>query len=794
MSPHETLQSLSMSDFYLGDIINPVDGEPTGERVAYDRSDLTTHGVIVGMTGSGKTGLGVILLEEALLSGVPVLAIDPKGDMGNLALTFPAFQPSDFEPWVSKDEARQDDITTSELAAKTSDTWKAGVGSWDPDHDRIKQLSDIPVSIYTPGSSAGIPVNILGSLRAPDLSWETESEAILGEIDGLVASLLTLAGVDSDPVSGREHILLSNIVAKAWRDGQDLDLATLIGQVQNPPLRKLGVFEVDAFFPEKDRTALAMQLNGVVASPTFASWLTGPPLDIESMLYDGDKPRAAVVYLAHLNDDERQFVVTLLLSKVVSWMRSLSGASDLRALIYMDEVFGFAPPTASPPSKKPILTMLKQARAFGVGLVLSTQNPVDLDYKAMSNTGTWMIGRLQTERDKARILEALESAAGGTDIKAINAMVSGLGKRQFLLHNTHESAPSVFSTRWAMSYLRGPLTRDQISVLTADDRQSIETIPQGTVAPETRTLDDDETSVAPKIARVPVYYLDPAAPWAGEVNANPQSRRLQPALAVRVHLTFDETRADLDHSQEWEAIFFPLTEQFDPADAVAVDYDERDFRNEPPEGAAYVLSEAPLDSAQFFTSAESAIKEHLYRHAEVSVMFNPTLKLYSRIGETEDEFQQRLDSAAEEAADAEIAKVKERFETKIDRAKDQLTTNYRRMQELEIDLDTRKREELVSGASDLLGMVLGGRRKRSMSGAARRRGQSQRTAERLRTAQSNLADKEAEVLDLEQDLMEAVAEIEDRWEDVAAELETVEVGLEKNDISVDEIAVVYIPV
>ncbi|NNC42726.1 MAG: hypothetical protein HKO03_05765, partial [Acidimicrobiia bacterium] len=372
--------------------------------------------------------------------------------------------------------------------------------------------------------------------------------------------------------------------------------------------------------------------------------------------------------------------------------------------------------------------------------------------------------------------------------------VSGLGKRQFLLHNTHEAAPSVFSTRWAMSYLRGPLTRDQISVLTADDRQSMEEIPQAAATSEQRKLDEDETSVAPKVATAPVYYLDPAAPWAGEVDANPQSTRLQPALAVRVHLTFDETRADLDHSQEWEAIYFPLTEQFDPADAVVVDYDERDFRAEPPEGATYLLSEAPLDSARFFKAAESAIKEHLYRHSEVSVMFNPTLKLYSRIGETEDEFQQRLDRAAEEAADAEIAKVTKTFETKIDRAKDQLTTSYRRMQELEIDLDTRKREELVSGASDLLGMVLGGRRKRSMSGAARRRGQSQRTAERLRTAQSKLADKEAEVLDLEEELIEAVADIEDRWEDVAAELETVEVGLEKNDISVDEVAVVYIPV
>jgi hypothetical protein len=789
-----------MTDFFLGNIINPADGEATGENVSYDRSDLTTHGVIVGMTGSGKTGLGVILLEEALMSGIPVLAIDPKGDMGNLALTFPNFTPADFEPWVSADEARQEGISTGELAQKTADKWKSGIGSWDPTHGKIASLSQIPVSIYTPGSGAGIPVNILGSLKAPDLDWDTESETILGEIDGLVSSLLTLAGVDSDPVSGREHILLANIVAKAWREGHDLDLSTLIGQVHKPPIRKLGVFEVDAFFPEKDRLALAMQLNGVVASPTFSSWLNGPPLDIQSMLYDGDQPRAAVVYLAHLNDEERQFVVTLLLSKVVSWMRGLSGASDLRALVYMDEVFGFAPPSAAPPSKKPILTMLKQARAFGVGLVLSTQNPVDLDYKAMSNTGTWMVGRLQTERDKARILEALESAAGGTDIGAIDSMVSGLGKRQFLLHNTRESEPSVFSTRWAMSYLRGPLTKDEISRLTEEDRQALEstsaastTSAQPAAAAEP-PLADDETSVAPTVAdSISVYYLDKAAPWAQAVGADHSSSRLQPALAARVHLTFDETKADLDHSEEWEAVFFPLKANFDPESAIVVDYDERDFEPDAPDGATYVLAEAPIDSAQYFRSAQTEIKDYLYRHREVSVNFNPTLKIYSRIGETEDEFQERVDRAATDAADAEIAKVTKSYETKIERSKDSLTTAYRRMQELETDLDTRKREELMSGASDLLGMVLGGRRKRSLSGAARRRGQSQRTAERLRTAQSKLADYEADVVDLEQELMEAVADVEDKWEDVAAEIDTLEVGLEKTDISVDEVRLVYIP-
>ena len=381
-------------------------------------------------------------------------------------------------------------------------------------------------------------------------------------------------------------------------------------------------------------------------------------------------------------------------------------------------------------------------------------------------------------------------------------MVSGLGKRQFLLHNTHESEPTVFSTRWAMSYLRGPLTKDEISELTADDRASLKAStpaePSADANEPSKThpkLADDETSVAPTVAKsIPVFYLDNAAPWAEAVGADHGSNRLQPALAARIHLTFDETKADLDHSEEWEAIFFPLEENFDPESAIVVDYDERDFESEPPDGATYVLAEAPIDSARYFQSAQTQIKEYLYRHREVSVNFNPTLKIYSRVGETEDEFQERVDRAATEAADADIAKITKTFETKIERTKDKLTTAYRRMQEIETDLETRKRDELMSGASDLLGMVLGGRRSRSLSGAARRRGQSQRTAERLRTAQSKLADQEAEVIDLERDLMEAVAEVEDKWEDVAAEIETLEVGLEKNDIAVDEVALVYIPI
>ena len=393
------------------------------------------------MTGSGKTGLGVGLIEEALLSGVPTIVLDPKGDIGNLALTFPNLAASDFDPWISPDAADAAGASVADHAASTATMWRDGLADWGIDPARISALRQAPVTIYTPGSSAGSPMNVIGSLAAPtDLD---DLETIRDEIEGFVTSLLTLIDVRADPLSSREHILLSNIIEASWSEGRDLDLASLVGQVMTPPMRKLGVFEIDQFFPADERTKLAMRLNGVIASPSFAAWTEGPAIDIDSLTRTSDgRPRCAVITLSHLSDDERQFVVTLILSKLITWMRAQSGSGDLRMLLYMDEVFGFLPPTAEPPSKKPLLTLLKQARAFGVGVVLSTKNPVDLDYKALSNTGTWLIGRLQTERDKQRLMDGLAAASGSVDLGELADTISSLHKRTFVLHETRAKLPS----------------------------------------------------------------------------------------------------------------------------------------------------------------------------------------------------------------------------------------------------------------------------------------------------------------------------------------------------------------
>ena len=462
--------------FYLGRPIDLETGETAPAPFLYDSRDLVTHGLCVGMTGSGKTGLCVSLLEEAALDGIPALVIDPKGDLANLLLTFPDLAPEDFRPWVEPEAARRAGVSVEEHAARQAELWRKGLAEWDQDGERIRRLREAAdFTVYTPGSSAGVPVSVLASFAAPSPAAAADPELVRERVATTVSSLLGLVGVDADPVRSREHILLSLLVEHAWSAGRDLALAELIRLVQAPPVAEVGVMPLDtSFYPAKERFELAMALNSLLASPGFAAWLEGEPLDPGRLLYTPEgKPRVAIFSIAHLSDAERMFFVSLLLAQTVGWTRTLSGTGSLRALVYMDEVFGYLPPVAEPPSKRPLLTLLKQGRAFGVGVLLATQNPVDLDYKALSNMGTWFLGRLQTQRDKDRLLDGLEGAAGGAplDRAELDRTLSALGKRVFLMHDVHEPGPTPFHTRWAMSYLAGPLTRDQIRRLADTKRK-----------------------------------------------------------------------------------------------------------------------------------------------------------------------------------------------------------------------------------------------------------------------------------------------------------------------------------
>ncbi|MGB5740599.1 MAG: DUF87 domain-containing protein, partial [Woeseia sp.] len=455
--------------FYLGRRVNEETGKDDEELVLYDSKDLTTHAVIIGMTGSGKTGLGIGLLEEAALDHIPVIAIDPKGDLGNLMLTFPKLQADDFRPWINERAALDQGQTPDEFATGQAALWKKGLAGWGQDGKRIANLTaSSDVNIYTPGSEAGLPISVLKSFSAPQEALLNDGDLYRERVQATATGILSLIGIDADPITSREHILLSQLLDHHWQDGKSLDIAALIGAIQAPPMSRVGVLDLESFYPSKERFGLAMRLNNLLAAPGFDAWMQGEPLSAQNLLYTAEgKPRTSIMSIAHLDEASRMFFVTMLLNELIAWMRAQQGTSSLRAILYMDEIFGYMPPLANPPSKRLFLTLLKQARAYGVGLVLATQNPVDLDYKGLSNTGTWFIGRMQTERDKARVMEGLEGASqgGAFDKQKMERTLAGLGKRRFLLHNVHEDEDVVFSTRWVMSYLAGPLTRDQIARL-----------------------------------------------------------------------------------------------------------------------------------------------------------------------------------------------------------------------------------------------------------------------------------------------------------------------------------------
>ena len=794
--------STERGDLYVGIDLDESSRKPTSTRREIAAHHLTTHGVIVGMTGSGKTGLGVVLLEEVLQAGVPALILDPKGDMGNLALRFPELAAADFEEWVDPAEAAREGIDTAELAARTAERWTKGLAGSGLGPADVRAFTDgAEVRIFTPGSTAGIPLNVLGDLSAPKGDAAEDQEALREEIEGLVSGLLVLAGIEADPITSREHILLANLVEHAWGRDVDLDLATLLMQIQDPPMRRLGVFELDTFFPAKDRTALAMRLNGLVASPSFAAWMQGEPLAMDTLLRAPDgRPRASVVYMSHLSETERQFVVTLLLSKMVTWMRQQPGTPDLKALVYVDEVFGLAPPTAEPPSKKPMLTIFKQARAHGVGMVISTQNPVDLDYKLMSNAGTWMIGRLQTERDKARIVEAMRSASGDVDVASWGARIGELGKREFVMKTARTSQPALFTSRWAMSFLRGPLTRPELLRLReADEARGTGVDPAAAPTPASPDLADlahDETPVAPTVSsEARVCYLDPAAPWAREIGAGAVGGSLNAGLAFRVKILFDETKADLRHDEEWEAVLFPLESGSRVQDAVAVDYDDRDFLAEPVRPAPFVLPSADVQSADYFRSLKRDLQEHLYGSLTLDLFQNSALKLYSRAGETEEAFRARCLEAAEDAADADAAKLRDRFESRLKTARERRDAAARRVRELEVDVGTRRQHELVSGAGELLSMFLGGKaRVRALSGAASRRSQTRRTQERANSAAEKLEDYENAIATLEDDLSQELENVWAEWREKAAAVEPFPVPLEKMDVRVEDPVLFWAPI
>lgn len=772
-----------MAQLRIGGRLSAGGDTPPHRPLDLDSDRLTTHAVLLGMTGSGKTGLGIVLLEELIRARIPPIIVDPKGDMANLMLTFPKLDGPSFAPWVDPVEARQRGLSVEALGSATADRWSVGLDRWGLGGSDISALrASARFTVYTPGSRAGMPLNVLGSLSPPEGS--VDDEATQESIGGFVSGLLGLLGIDADPIASREAILLANIVHHAWAERRNLSFPELIAAVSEPPFRKLGVFELHAFYPPEERRQLALRLNGLLASPSFAPWMEGPALDIGALLDAGDKTAVPIFYLAHLDDRARMFFVTLLFGKIVSWMRGQSGSKSMRAAVYMDEVFGYLPPTANPPSKTPMLTLLKQGRAFGVGTILATQNPVDLDYKAMSNAGTWMIGRLQTERDQKRIVD-------GIGDPALARTLADLGPREFVLCSSNTNAPDVFTSRWALAYLRGPFTQEDIR-----------RVQQPFDAGEAPTEPDSEQTLSrmPTVANgINFYHAHPAAEWLTAVGGDPRGGRNRAFLAARLQLRFDERKAKLDHAVEWEALLSAHA-PLEIDDATEVDFDPRDFVESG--SGAYEIPELPLDEVATFNAFKKAVVERVYRDEEVELHRNLSLKLYSRPDESEELFRERCRKKAADMADRDAAKLRDRFETKRERLESRLTDAERRLEDVEAEAERRKGEEWMSGASALVDVFLGGRSStrsiltrasRKASGTLSRRSRTRRSEEKAGRVAETVEDLIDELKELEADLLDELRRIDAEWDEKVDQIEPLSIRLEKNDIHVLKLAVIWVP-
>jgi hypothetical protein len=795
--------------FYLGRPYDLATKQATPGWLLYDSKDLVTHAVCVGMTGSGKTGLCIGLLEEAAIDGIPALIIDPKGDLANLMLNFPQLRGEDFAPWVNEDDARKKGLSLADYATQQAEMWKKGLGDWGQSSERIQKLRDAAdVVVYTPGSHAGIPVSILKSFAAPSKEILDDPETLRERIGTTVTSLLGLLGIEADPIKSREHILLSTILDYTWKSGQDLDLATLIQQIQTPPVAKIGVLDLDSFYPSKERFALAMQLNNLLAAPGFSAWLEGDALDVGQMLHSpGGKPRLAIFSIAHLNDAERMFFVTLLLSQTLGWVRAQSGTTSLRALLYMDEIFGYFPPVANPPSKQPLLTLLKQARAFGLGVVLATQNPVDLDYKGLANTGTWFIGRLQTERDKARVLEGLEGAAasGGKkfDKQRMEQTLAGLGNRVFLLNNVHEDAPEVFQTRWTLSYLRGPLTRTQIKTLMEPVKRKMLDV-KGSVESEQPGSSVAMAHVSPFTSHLsrPMLPPDVRQHFIPVRGSQPSGSMLiyQPMLLGAAQVRVSDNKAGVDVTQH-VTVLAPISDA-----AVAVDWDRAmeagldvaDLESNPSDSAQFGAVPNAASKAKNYDTWSKDFSSWLFRNQKVDLYKSPSTKDISEPGESERDFRVRLQQSGREARDKQSDSLRQKYAPKIAALQDRIRRAGQMVERQQAESRSSQMQAAISVGASILGAFLGrktisasniGRATTAIRGAGRAIKESKDVGQ----AEENVSALQQQLADLESQFKTETDALAAATDPLNEKLETVSLKPTKANIAVKLVALAWTP-
>jgi hypothetical protein len=791
-----------LGTFYLGREYDLNKKQVKDDLILYDSKDLVTHGVVLGMTGSGKTGLCLALLEEAAMDGIPVIAIDPKGDIGNALLTFPNLSPQEFRPWINEDEARRKGQSPDDYAAAQAALWQQGLGEWGQSADRIKKLREtVDMAIYTPGSNAGLPVSILSSLNCPPAALMDDAEAFADRIESTVSSMLGLIGVDADPVQSPEHILLSNIVAFCWKKGQNITLENLVRQIQQPPIRKIGVVDLDSFMPEAKRTALAMKLNNLLASPGFSTWLEGEPLDIQRMYYTPEgKPRITIFCIAHLSDTERMFFVSLLMNQMLGWMRSQQGTTSLRAIFYMDEIYGYLPPTAMPPSKKPLMILLKQARAFGLGILLATQNPADLDYKALSNIGTWWLGRLQTERDKMRVLDGLEGAAntagGKFDRKLMEQTLAGLGNRVFLMNNVHEDHPVVFTVRWLMSYLSGPLSRPQIKALMDPIRPkagSSKTAAAGDdgFAPPgaSSAASADRNTLRPKLPDGASEFFQPS-------DEDGERLTYTPTILRSATVVFDDAKRKINGRSIVTLVNeIDIDKQkvlWDKFVDVPKDDDLSKYDAEPKDNAAYADLPGPALKTTTYTSIKKDFADWVFANHSLEVFFSSLLEAYSNPGEKQDEFKVRITQSIREQRDAAIEELRTKTAKSMKSLQDKAEKASAKIDVQQAQSSGAKLSAAVQIGTSLLGMFMGRKTSIIKASTVNSASRAWKEGQDVKAAEHELDSIKADMTELDKQITDDTQKIRDQYDPATLSFETFKLTPVKKNIQVTATGILWL--
>jgi hypothetical protein len=788
-----------LGQFYLGRRYDAQRKQSTGDLLLYDSRDLVTHALCVGMTGSGKTGLCLAMIEEAAIDGVPALVIDPKGDLTNLLLTFPDLAAEDFAPWVNEEDARRNGQTRDAFAAGQAARWRDGLAAWGQDGARIARLKQAAeFTIYTPGSTAGVPLSIVESFAAPDAAVAGDAELLADRVQTTASSILGLAGIEAEPIKSREHILLSTVFRAAWAQGRNLSLADVIQQIQTPPVARVGVMDLDAFFPPADRFALAMALNNLLAAPGFDVWMQGDPLDVGRLLYTKDgKPRVSICSIAHLSDAERMFFVSLLLNQTLGWMRGQSGTTSLRAIVFMDEIAGYFPPVAAPPSKAPLLTLLKQARAYGVGVVLATQNPVDLDYKGLANCGTWFLGRLQTERDKGRVLDGLEGATTTSgqpfDRQATEQILAGLSSRIFLMNNVHEDAPVVFESRWALSYLRGPLGRNDIRRLMAD-RSAPRPVGDAAVVPPPIPAAAPTAVRQPVLpAGVPQYFLPARTGRPADVIYRPMIYGAAQWRCADSQLKID-TLLDV-------TVLTPVAEGPVPVDwnsATPIDVGVSELENGPADGIRFAELPANVITARSMAAWSKDLAAWVYGTQKVELLKSTQSGLVSAPGDSERDFRIRLQQSAREARDAAIEQLRKKYAPKLAAAQERLRRNEQAVERESEQAKAQTLQTAISFGTTLIGALMG-RKAISASTlgrattAARGVGRTLKENQDIGRARETVEAVRQQLQQLDEELRAETAAVEARFDAAAEPLETVACKPKKSTITVRLVALVWTP-